>query len=161
MTASPSPDDLRKCHAHWRRVYDRLRLATMFALAVGGAIVWALTWNIDHLYSGLFLAVFPLVGLLYNHFYLYNPRRDALKTQQRLEDLAKRQQRNTRTVALVNGTILLIASPLLIIIGVAAGSEYGMVGAVVGGIMGSVWLVGGLLGIAWWRRSRHKERGQD
>ncbi|WP_153557483.1 hypothetical protein [Roseimaritima sediminicola] len=147
MTASPSPEDLSKCHAHWRRVYNRLWLAVVAVLAVGGAIVWAFTRNIDHLYSALFLAVFPFVGQLYNHFYLFNPRHDPLKTQQRLEDLAEKQQKNVRTVSLVNGSILLIASPIFIVIGVAAGAEYGVVGAVVGGIIGSVWLVSGLLGI--------------
>jgi purine-cytosine permease-like protein len=159
MTASPSPDELRKCHAYWRRVYDRLWLGVIAALAIGGTIVWAFTRNIEHFHSGLFLAIFPFVGLLNNHFFLYNPRRDPLKTQQRLVDLAEKQQRNVRTVSLVNGTILLIASPLGIVIGVAAGSEYGMAGAVVGGIIGSVWLTAGLLLIAYWRRLRRRERG--
>ncbi len=161
MTASPSPDELRKCHAHWRRMYDRLWLVVIAVLAIGGTIVSAFTRNTEHFYSALFLAIFPFMGLLYNHFFLYNPRRDPLKTQQRLVDLAEKQQRNVRTVSLVNGTILLIASPLGIVIGVAAGSEYGMAGAVVGGIIGSVWLTAGLLLIAYWRRLRRRERGHQ
>lgn len=160
MTASPSPGEPRKCHAHWRRVYDRVWLALTAVLTIGGTIVWAFTQDIEHFYSGLFLAIFPFVGLLYNHFFLYNPRRDPVKTQQRLENLAQKQQRNVQTVSLVNGTILLIASPLGIIIGIAAGSEYGIPGAIIGGIIGSVWLAGGLLLIAYWRRLRHRSRGE-
>ncbi len=161
MDTSHDPEQLAKCHAHWRRVYDRVWLALALILVLGGAVVWSFTRNIDHLYSGLFYAIFPFIGLLYNHFILLNPRRDPLKTQQRLEDLNRKQQKNARTVALVNGSMLLIASPILIIIGVAAGAEYGVGGAIIGGIVGSVWLVGGLAAIAWWRRSRQKGRGQD
>jgi len=142
-------------------MYDRLWLAVIAVLAIGGTIVWAFTRNIEHFYSALFLAIFPFMGLLYSHFFVYNPRRDPLKTQQRFVDLAEKQQRNVQTVSLVNGTILLIASPLGIIIGVSAGSEYGNAEAVVGGIIGSVWLVGGLLLIANWRRLRRREPGHQ
>ncbi len=48
MTASPSPDELRKCHARWHRVYDRLCLAAIAVLAIGGTILWALTQNIEY-----------------------------------------------------------------------------------------------------------------
>jgi hypothetical protein len=156
MNEPHDPEHLAKIHSHSRRVLNRLWFALAFILAVGGTIVWAITGNREHLYSGLFLAVFPLIGLVYNHFFLYNPRRDPVKTQRRLEELAKKQERNVRRVSLVNGTILLIASPLFILIGISAGAEYGVVGAVVGGVFGSVWLVGGILGFVWWRRSRNK-----
>ena len=152
MDTSHDPQQLAKCHAHWRRVYNRIWLALTLMPAVGGVIVWSFTRNIEHLYSGLFVAIFPLIGLLYNHFVLLNPRRDPLTTQQRLEDLYEKQQINARTVALVNGLMLLIASPVLVIFGVSAGAEYGIVGMVIGGMIGSIGCVGGLLCIAWSRR---------
>lgn len=65
-------------------------------------------------------------------------------------------------MALVNGSMLVVSSPVIIIISIAAGAEeYGILGAIMGGVAGSVWLVGGLLGIAWWRRSRRKDRHAD
>jgi hypothetical protein len=91
------------------------------------------------------------------HFFLFNPKRDPLETQRRLEKTAEKQQKNVRTVALVNGTLLVIASPLFILIGISAGAEYGVIGALVGGAVGSVWLLGGLFSIACWRRSRRKK----
>ncbi len=145
-----------------RRTCDRLWLAFSSIFAIGGAVTWFFTRNIDHFYGGLFYAVFPFIGLLHNHFILLNPRRDPLKTQQRLEDLNRKQHKNARTVALVNGSMLVLSSPVIIIIGIAAGAaEHGLLGAVMGGLVGSAWFIGGLLGIAWWRRARRKDHHAD
>jgi hypothetical protein len=157
MSTTQNPEEVRKCHARWRRIADHMWLGLTLLLAVGGAIVWLSTGNIQHLYSGLFYATVPLIGLLHNHFILLNPRRDSLETQQRLEYLHQRQREGARTVAVVNGAILLIASPVLIIVGVCAGAQYGVMGEVIGGIIGSVWLVGGLVLVAWGQRSRPRD----
>lgn len=161
MNTSQAPERLAQQHAYWRRVYDRVWIALTLIFVVGGTAVWFFTRNLDHLYSGLFYGIFPFIGLLYNHFVLFNPRRDPLRTQQRLEELDRKQRKNARSVALVNGSMLLIASPILIVMGVAAGAEYGIGGAVIGAMAGMVWLVGGLAAIAWWRRSRRQGHGQD
>ena len=113
----PDPEQLAKYHAHLRRVYDRLWLAVFIVLVVGGVAAWAITRDIEQLYGFLFLAVFPLIGLVYNHCFLFNPWRDPLKTQQRLENLAARQQKNTHTVARTNGRILLYVLTPIILLG--------------------------------------------
>jgi len=108
-------------------------------------LAWFFTRNVEHLYGAIFYASFPLMGLLYNHFILFNPRRDAAKTQERLVNLEHKLQKNARTTAFFNGWLLLISSPVLFIIGVGKGAEEeGIVGAIVGGLAGAIWFVGGL-----------------
>ncbi len=114
MDMSRDLDRLAKCHAHWRRVGDRVWLALSLIVVLSGAVVWSFSRNMEHLYSGLFYSVFPFVGLLYNHFILFHPGRDPLKTQQKLEDLNRKHRKDARTVSHVNGSILLIASPVLL-----------------------------------------------
>ncbi len=149
MDNSPDPEQLAKLHAYWRRRYNRVWLALTLISAGLGVVVWCFTRNVEHLYSGLFYAFFPFIGLIYNHFFLFNPQRNSIETQRRMEKLYYKQQKSARTVALINGSMLLIASPLLVVVGMCAGWEYGFVGVVIGGIAGAVGFVGGMFAIGW------------
>jgi len=154
MDSSPDPEPLAKGHDNVRRLSDRIWLGLILIIAVGCVIAWLVSGEIENLYGGLFYAAFPLMGLIYTHFFLLNPRRDPVETQQQLVELQEKQQRNARKVALFNGSMLLIASPILILFGITAGLKYGIVSALFGGLAGSVCLVAGLLAIVWARRSR-------
>lgn len=131
----------------------------MAIVVAGGGIAWYVTRNIAYFYSGVFYAFIPLSGLIYFHFVLFNRRRNPLETQRRVENILHQNQTNARAVALVNGSLLLLASPLLIVVGVIAGAEYGIAGAIIGGVIGSIWLAGGILLVNWRRRRRPKSDG--
>jgi hypothetical protein len=148
------PEHLAKRHAESRRGWNRLYIAMALFYGVSGTIAWAFTQNIVYLFAGLFMAVFPLIYLFYNHFILFNPRQDPLETYRRLKARRQKRQQDKRTTALVNGSMLLIVSPLFIAIAVENRAEHGIGGVVAGGFISLMSLVSGLLMIAWWRRSR-------
>ena len=142
----------RRSIAVMRRVCDGIWLGLSLAIGSIGGIAWLFTRNPECIYAGLFYGAFPLIGFVYFHFVLLNPRRDPAETQQRLVELQHKQQKNARTVAVVNGGIIACFSPFVLIIGVAAGAQHGVLGVLAGVLMGAVCLTVGLLGIAWGRR---------
>ena len=68
MDNSPDPAELARIHTRLRRRFNWLWFGAAVLFAGGGAITSAFTRNIYDLYGGLFFAVFPLIGLLLNHF---------------------------------------------------------------------------------------------
>jgi hypothetical protein len=90
MCESADVQKLAECHAKHRRFYDRIWLVIALAISLCGVAVWLVTWNPEHLLSGFFLAIFPVLGLFWNHFILLNPYRDPRETQRRLEKHAAR-----------------------------------------------------------------------
>ncbi len=154
MDTYPDPEQLAKRHAESRRGRNRLYIAMILFYGMSGTIAWSFTQNIVYLFTGLIMAVFPLIYLFYNYFILFNPRRDPLETYRRLKDRRQKRQKNARTVALVNGSMLLIVSPLFIAIAVENRAEHGIGGVVAGSFISSIFFVSGLCMVAWWRRSR-------
>lgn len=154
METDLDPEHLAKRHAESRRGRNRICIAMILFYGIGCTIGWAFTQNIVYLFTGLFMAVFPLIAILYNHFIRFNPRRDPLETYRRLKDRRLKRQQDKRTTALVNGSLLLIVSPLFIVIAVENRDEHGIGGVVACGFISLIFLVSGLLMIAWWRRSR-------
>lgn len=154
MDEQSDPEDLAKLFAFWRRLHDFFWLGLAGLIVGGGGIAWYVKGNSAYFYAGLFYSFIPLMGFFYYHFILFNRRRDPIETQKRVVNLYHQHQANARASAVVNGSILLIASPILIIVGMGAGAQYGIAGVIIGGIAGSIWLVGGILLLAWWRRTR-------
>lgn len=64
----------------------------------------------------------------------------------------RQKHKESRTVAIVNGMMLVIASPLLIVIGAAVGAETSVWTAAYGVVPGLILLVAGVIGITWARR---------
>src|SRR5688572_9383389 len=89
MCDSHDVQKLAQGHARFRRFYNWVWFGFVCLIASGGALIWLFTRNTEHLLSGFFLATFPLLGLLYNHFLLFNPYRDPIETQRRLERRAE------------------------------------------------------------------------
>lgn len=159
MDNSPDSQELAKGHAYWRRKSDRIWLVLTLLIAGAGAIAWLCTGNVDHFYWGLFFTVSPLSGFLYTHYIPLNPRRDPVETERRLEVANRKMQKRRRSVALINGAMIVIASPVLFVIGVGKGLEQGIGSAILGGSLGLLFLICGLAAIVWGWRSRGKDPG--
>ena len=146
------PQELAKSIARSRRFYDRLWLSLTVITAIIGFLEWIFTRQIEALYTGL-LAVFPLIGLIRNHFFLFNPRRDPAATKKHLEAVAARQQKNARTASRWNGTLLMLFSPVVLAVGCAIGwVDYGPLGGIVGSVLGAFGFALGLGMVVWGER---------
>lgn len=159
-STEPDPESLARTIARSRRIYDRVWIAFTLVFVLAGAIVWLFTRNIEHLLGGLFYGAFPLIGLVYNHFFLFNPWRDPAATKEHLENVAAKQQKNACTVGYVNGTIIILFSPIFFFLGIATGdAEHGILGAILGGLAGVASFVFGLSMVLWARRRKVKDSG--
>ena len=146
-------DRLAAIHSFWRKRHGRIWLAAAALVAIAFLAAWLATDNRDYLYSAIFFPFIPLSGYVYWCFFLLNPRREPEVTQQKMVELERQQQRNARTVAKVNGTILLLASPIFLLL--AAGTSYeslGWPGAVLGLIAVGVCFIAGPLAMIRWAR---------
>jgi uncharacterized membrane protein YfcA len=159
-------DELATKHARRRRLDNRRWLIVIVITLLGGAIGWLVTANTDWIIVFGFLAVYPLMILIYTHFYLLNPRADPGTIQQRLETWTRARQTGPVRVARANGLLLLVASPFFLALGVVKGAEqHGAWGAVVGSLLGVFCIAVGATMFAWSKRRasesflRYKRRG--
>jgi hypothetical protein len=82
--------DLVRCHTRLRRRFNAIYFAFACLCFTLGWLLYWITGSLDSLHWALFAAAMFLLGLFYNHLVLFNPYRDPLKTQRRLERLAKK-----------------------------------------------------------------------
>ena len=148
--------DIRKMaaqQARRRRVDERGWFAVLGLTVLCGLIGSLLTGDAAWLVVCGFLAVYPVLMLLYTHFYLLNPWARPATIQKRLRKEARGRQRAAARVLLINGTLFVLTSPFFLLGGVASGyQEYGTCGAVLGALFGVFWLLGGVGAIAWSKR---------
>lgn len=150
---TPSKQDreaLAKYFAYKRRFYNRIWLGMAVVFALAGAIVWLFTGNIENLYGGIFYTIFPLLGWFQNHFIHFNPRRDPIETNQRLKLIDAKIRKSVRSSSFANGVLLMATSPIFFVLGIGSGgAEYGVAGAILGGLFGLLWFAAGLAGVMW------------
>jgi hypothetical protein len=154
----PNPSELAALHATMRRRCGCVWLALFLMLTTGLLALWLATGNRDYLYSACFYPLVPLWGFIYFHFFLFRPKHDPVAVQHRLEQLHADHLRNVRKVALVNGALLLVASPCIVFLAMGGGyEEYGILGAALAAIVGlTVFVALPLAMIAWARRSQSR-----
>lgn len=157
METPTESKQLARSYAFWRRVSAIVLIGFSLLLVVGCSVLAWFTGEVNDFYGGLFYGLFPLLTLIYIHFYLLNPWRDPQATQRRLEVVQRKQNRNAASVAIWNGWMMLAASPVLLLKLAGKGAEEGVWQMVAGGVVALLFGGAGVAGIRW---GRHRRRAQ-
>ncbi len=152
--STEDPEQLAQIHSQWRWIADVLWLGFAMLLAVVGLVVWLITGNVNHFYGFLFYAIFPVIGLLHNHFILFRRSKDPVQTQRRLEKQYHKQQVNARKTSRFNGWMMLIAAPVIALVSVGEGAKEGMLQAVLGAAFSAAWAIAAWYSIRWESRGK-------
>lgn len=151
--ATTTTDDLRRQHAHLRKIYCRVWLGMALFILIAGAVGWLLTGSADSLSGGALYAVPAIIGWILTRFFWLNPKRDPVATQERLVQLDIRTQKAARTSSRINGYMFIVSSPIMLVLMVGGGAaEYGVWGGLLGLLVAGLWLAGGVWGVHWAKR---------
>jgi hypothetical protein len=157
MAESTDTDDqvLAVHEAQRRRSDVRGWFAVLGFMLLCGLTGWIITGDVAWLAVCGFLAVYPVLMLLYTLVYLLNPWVNPATPQRRLNAAILARQHAPARAALGNGILFVASSPILFIMAVMCGfDEYGLWGGVCGALIGTAWLSVGVAAIAWAKRSQ-------
>jgi hypothetical protein len=133
-----------------RRVYDRIWTVLTAICILGGGVAWLITRQFEHFGWGLFFAIFTVIGLVYNHWFLF--RKDPIETQKLQETLLVKHRSSARRIGFVNGTIMMLFSPVILC--VAVGNAASFLESLLGVLAAVCLFSGGLTYFLWAKRTR-------
>lgn len=155
-------EELSQALSTERQIQGRLGLILVLAILMVTGASWLFARQREVIAVGLAFAGIAAAKLIHNQCFLYNRRLDPREIQERLAErhrrLGNRYQkklRNARNIALVNGSLFVLTSPVLALIAVGQGLEES---SILAGLLGLT-LAGACLGagiwmISWGRRDR-------